>query len=77
MLHIEHDFSHPLKAGASADKLAKWAFNCGVYASATQNISYDILSDSSLACFEGAKRYKFKYGLPKNEYQTIEKYIKK
>ena len=72
MLHIEHEYSHPLKPGARPEKVAKWAFNCGVYAMATQNISGNILSDTSLACFEGAKRYKFKYGLPQNEYQTFE-----
>jgi len=77
MLHIEHEYSHPLKPGASADKLAKWAFNCGIYASATQNISYDILSDTSLECFKGAERYKFKYGIPKNKYQTFDECVRK
>jgi hypothetical protein len=70
MLHIEHPYSHPLKPGAPADKLAKWAFNCGVYAAATLGIEYGILADTSLACFTGAKRYKFKYSLPANTYQT-------
>ncbi len=39
MLHIEHDFSHPLKPGASPDRMVKWAFNCGVYETATERIS--------------------------------------
>ncbi len=70
ILHIEHPFSHPLKPGAPADKLAKWAFNCGAYATATQGISHELLSDSALTCFTGARRYKFKYSLPSRNYQT-------
>ncbi len=76
MLHIEHEFSHPLKPGASTDKVAKWAFNCGVYATATQNISYSIKADTSLQCFEGAERYKFKYGVPVNVYQDAKDVMK-
>lgn len=72
MLHIEHEYSHPLKPGASPDKLAKWAFNCGVYAQATQGLPPSVTADTSLACFTGAQRYSFKYQLPQNAYQTPE-----
>lgn len=70
MLHIEHEFSHPLKPGASADKYAKWAFNCGVYELATQELPPSLLQDTSLGCFSGAQRYKFKYDLPSRDYQS-------
>jgi hypothetical protein len=70
MLHIEHEYSHPLKRGASPEKAAKWAFNCGVYSTATESTQYQVKADTSLQCFEGAERYKFKYGVPQNEYQT-------
>ncbi len=72
MLHIEHPFSHPLKPGASPDKLAKWAFNCGVYSEATANFPPAITQDTSLKCFRGSDRYGFKYGFPVNQYQKPE-----
>jgi hypothetical protein len=75
MLHIEHPFSHPLKPGASPDKVAKWAFNCGVYAQATAGYSEAIKQDTSLKCFRGAERYGFKYGFPVNRYQKPEDVI--
>lgn len=68
MLHIEHPFSHPLKDKVSTEKVAKWAFNCGVYSTATQGLSPALTSDTSLAVFEGAERYKFKYQLPTQDY---------
>lgn len=77
MLHIEHEFSHPLKPGASPDKLAKWAFNCGVYAMATQKINPEHLRDTTLSCFSGAKRYKLKNQLPTRDYQTSEECLNK
>ncbi|WP_027178433.1 hypothetical protein [Maridesulfovibrio bastinii] len=70
MLHIEHEFSHPLKPGASPDKYAKWAFNCGVYEMATQKIAPEHLQNATLSSFSGAERYKFKYQLPTRDYQT-------
>ena len=70
MLHIEHDFSHPLKPGASADKYAKWAFNCGVYAQATQNIDKAMRADSTLAVFTGAEEFRKTHGLPTRDYQA-------
>ena len=73
MLHIEHEFSHPLKPGASPEKAVKWAFNCGVYETATAHIPATEKIDTSLAVFEGTKRYIFKYGsLPSNTYQPLE-----
>ncbi len=72
MLHIEHAFSHPLKPGASPDKVAKWAFNCGVYAQATSRFSELIKQNTSLTCFRGAERYGFKYGFPANHYQNLD-----
>lgn len=72
MLHIEHEFSHPLKAGASPDKYAKWAFNCGVYAMSTQGISPELLQNTSLDSFYGADRYKYKFQLPTCSYQSPE-----
>ena len=72
MLHIEHDFSHPLKPGASPEKITKWAFNCGVYETATATFAHSFRTDTSLAVFRGAERYKFKFGsLPQNEYQKL------
>jgi len=75
MLHIEHPYSHPLKPGATPDKVAKWAFNCGVYAQATAEFSEAVKQDTSLKCFRGAKRYGFKYGFPTNQYQRPEDVI--
>ncbi len=75
MLHIEHPYSHPLKPGASPDKLAKWAFNCGVYAQATADFPPEITQDTSLRCFRGAERYGFKYGFPANQYQKPEELL--
>ena len=72
MLHIEHPYSHPLKPGASPDKMAKWAFNCGVYSQATAAFSTTITQDTSLRCFRGADRYGFKYGFPANQYVNPE-----
>ncbi|MDJ0814947.1 MAG: hypothetical protein QNJ58_02045 [Desulfobacterales bacterium] len=72
MLHIEHSFSHPLKPGASQGKLAKWAFNCGVYAQATSDFPPSITQDASLKCFRGSERYGFKYGFPNRDYQAPE-----
>jgi hypothetical protein len=72
MLHIEHDFSHPLKGGSSPEKLSKWAFNCGVYEAATSSIATNVKMDTSLGVFEGSERYKFKYGgLPSNQYRQL------
>ncbi len=74
MLHIEHEYSHPLKPGASPEKAIKWAFNCGVYAAATQGFDINLLSDTSLECFKGAERYKFKFGYtPKTNYNSPKK----
>jgi len=70
MLHIEHPYSHPLKPGASSEKVAKWAFNCGVYAQATADFPPFVVQDASLKCFRGAERYSFKYGFPTREYQS-------
>ncbi|CCH49298.1 hypothetical protein [Pseudodesulfovibrio piezophilus] len=75
MLHIEHDFSHPLKPGASADKYAKWAFNCGIYAQATLDLPQAIRADSTLQVFEGAAEYARTKGLPTREYQNPEECI--
>jgi hypothetical protein len=76
MLHIEHPYSHPLKPGASPAKVAKWAFNCGVYEQATANFAPAIKQDTSLKCFRGAERYGFKYGFPTRAYQSLEKILK-
>lgn len=75
MLHIEHDFSHPLKPGASPQKMTKWAFNCGVYETATAHVRYDLKMDAALTVFEGADRYKFKYKLPTREYTDPQKIL--
>jgi hypothetical protein len=72
MLHIEHPYSHPLKPGASPEKVAKWSFNCGVYAEATKDFLPSITQDASLKCFRGSDRYGFKYGFPSREYQKLE-----
>lgn len=53
MLHIEHAASHPFKAGDDAQRQVRWAFNCGVYAMATQGMPAECTRDTSLACFEG------------------------
>ncbi|MBW1699172.1 MAG: hypothetical protein JRH18_15535 [Deltaproteobacteria bacterium] len=72
MLHIEHGFSHPLKGISSPEKLAKWAFNCGIYETATMLIPTAIKTDTSLEVFEGTERYKFKFGgLPTNQYKSL------
>lgn len=57
MLHIEHPVSHPLKEGAAPDKLPRWAFNCGVYAQAVQDMPEDCRRDTTLWCFEGAEAF--------------------
>jgi hypothetical protein len=72
MLHVEHPFSHPLKPGAAPEKVAKWAFNCGIYETATQGMDVRWRMDTSLAVFEGAERYKFKNGLPSRAYTACE-----
>lgn len=77
MLHIEHDFSHPLKPGASPEKMTKWAFNCGVYETATAAVRSDLKLDAALTVFEGADRYKFKYKLPTRHYTNPEEVLKK
>jgi hypothetical protein len=77
MLHIEHDFSHPLKGFTSSEKLSKWAFNCGVYETATAKIRYDLKMDTALTVFEGAERYKFKYKLPTRQYVRPEEILEK
>lgn len=71
MLHIEHEYSHPLKLGATSEKAIKWSFNCGVYAAATQNIKTELLSNTSLSCFDGARDFISMYGLPKRKYQNL------
>ena len=76
MLHIEHAYSHPLKPGASPEKTAKWAFNCGVYATATDHMPLSVRADASLMCFEGSERYKFKYGLPQSEFRDLKEVYK-
>ena len=71
MLHIEHPYSHPLKPGASADRLPRWAFNAGVYAQALEEMNITGDTDTSMSFFDNAQRHVFKYGLPVNTYQTI------